>query len=150
MVRDKESGEIHLTQPYLTKRILDLLGTAVEDTNTKRTPAEHKSMLHKDLEGPERKQDWSYRSAIGMLNYLASSTRPDILYAVHSAARFSANPKLIHEQAVKRICRYLKGTSDKGIILKPDPSRGIECYVDASFATGWDKTRSDDATTILS
>lgn len=148
--RDKESGEIHLTQPYLIERILELLGTAVDDANIKHTPAEYKSLLHKDLDGPERKQNWSYRSAIGMLNYLAASTRPDILYAVHSAARFSANPKLIHEQAVKRICRYLKGTSDKGMILKPDSSRGIECYVDASFATGWDKSRSEDASTVMS
>jgi hypothetical protein len=54
-----------------------------------------------------------------MLNYLAASACPDILYAVHSAAHFSANPKLIHEQAVKRICHYLKGAADKGIILRP-------------------------------
>ena len=99
---------------------------------------------------PPRKQDWSYRSAIGMLNYLAASTRPDILCAVHSATRFLVNPKLIHEQAVKQICRYLKGTADKGIILKPDPARGIECFVDASFASEWDKTRSEDASTVLS
>ena len=96
---------------------MQLLGLAVDMANVKHTPAEYKSMLHKDLEGPPRKQDWNYRSAIGMLNYLAALTRLDILYAGHSAARFSANPKLIHEQAVKRIYRYLKGTSDKGIIL---------------------------------
>lgn len=91
------------------------MGSAVDGSNIKHTPAEYKSVLHKDLDGPERKQDWSYRSAIGMLNYLAASTRPDILYAVHSAARFSANPKLSHEQAVKRICRYLKEPVIKGL-----------------------------------
>ena len=150
VVHNKESGEISLTQPYLIERIIELLGSAVDMANTKHTPAEHKLALHKNEDGPARKQNWNYRSAIGMLNYLAASTRPDILYAVHSAARFSANPKLIHEQAVKRICRYLKGTADKGIILKPDPMRGIECFVDASFASEWDKTRSDDASTVLS
>jgi hypothetical protein len=78
---------------------------------------------------------------------------PDILYAVHSCARFSISPnKLIHEQAVtKRICRYyLKGTKDKGIILlNPDESRGIECYVDTSFDGDYDKDRADDAASML-
>mmetsp|Transcript_7445 Transcript_7445/g.9471 ORF Transcript_7445/g.9471 Transcript_7445/m.9471 type:complete len:99 (+) Transcript_7445:121-417(+) len=95
--------------------------------NVKHTPAEFKTAMHKDENGPSsRKQDWNYGSSmIGMLNYLAASTtRPDILH-----------PKLIHEQAVKRICKYLKGTIDKGIILKPDCTRGIECYVDASFTS---------------
>jgi hypothetical protein len=147
---DKVTGEISLTQPFLIQRILDLLGDSVKEANVKQTPAEYKSPLHKDLDGPERKQKWNYRSAIGMLNYLAASTRPDILCAVHSAARFSANPKLIHEQAIKRICRYLKGTTDKGIILKPDASRGVDCYVDASFATEYDKSRALDPSCVLS
>ena len=147
---DEDSGQISLTQPFLIERILELLNSSVQEANIKRTPAEFRSILHKDLDGPDRKQDWNYRSAIGMLNYLAASTRPDILYAVHSAARFSANPKLIHEQAVKRICRYLKGTKDQGIILKPDPNRGVDCYVDASFATEFSKERSSDPTSVLS
>jgi hypothetical protein len=120
---DKESGKITLSQPFLIERILELLGDSVKDANTKKTPAEYKSVLHKDVDGPPRKQNWNYRSAIGMLNYLAASTRPDILYAVHSAARFSVDHKLIHKNAVKRICRYLKGTKDKGMILNPDMSK---------------------------
>ena len=93
--------------------------------------------------------DWTYRSVIGMLSYL-TGTRPDILYAVHSCARFSISAKLMHEQAVKRICRYLKGTQDKGIILNPEERRGIECYVDASFAGDYEKDRAEDAATLLS
>ena len=58
--------------------------------------------------------------------------------------------KLIHEQAVKRICRYLKGTSDKGMILRPDESRGVDCYVDASFASEFDKSRALDPACVLS
>lgn len=86
------------------------------------------------MDGPERKQSWNYRSVIGMLNYLAASTRPDILYAVHQCARFSADPKLCHQRAVKRIIRYFKGTADKGIILTPDKTKGIQCFVSADFA----------------
>ena len=37
-----------------------------------------------------------------------------------------------------------------GIIMKPDESKGIECFVDASFAGDWIKERSDDPLTVLS
>jgi hypothetical protein len=106
--------------------------------------------LHKDEHGPDRKQSWNYRSAIGMLNYLAASTRPDCSFAVHQCARFSSNPKLSHERAVKRIIRYLKGTKDKGIILRPDQSKGVQCYVDADFAGGYSKETSDDPVSVFS
>jgi histone deacetylase 1/2 len=68
-----------------------------------------------------------------MLNYLAASTCPDCLFVVHQCARFSANPKLSHERAVKRIVRYLKGTRDEGLIIKPDTTAGVQCFVDADF-----------------
>lgn len=45
---------------------------------------------------------------------------------------------LSHEQAITRISRYLRHTKDRGAIFKPDKSKGLECYVDADFAVGWD------------
>jgi len=147
---DGDSDTVSLTQPYLIKRIIDAMGPAISDANTKSTPAVYKEILHKDEDGPERKQDWHYRSLIGMLNYLAASTRPDILYAVHQCARFSANPKLQHERALKRIVRYLKSTMDKGIILRPDPNDGIKCYVDADFAGGYSDETKDDPVSVHS
>ena len=35
---------------------------------------------------------------------------------------------------MKRIFRYLLETSDKGLIFKPEPSQGLDCWVDADFA----------------
>ena len=60
------------------------------------------------------------RSIIGQLNYLASTTRPELQFAVHQCARFVADPKMSHEKAVKRIVRYLKRTKDEGIVLLVD------------------------------
>ena len=71
-----------------------------------------------------------------MLNYLQATSRPDLAVAVHQAARFCIDPKLSHERAVIRIGKYLIGTADKGIIFKPDKSKGLECFVDADFAGG--------------
>ena len=73
-----------------------------------------------------------------------------MLFAVHQCAQFSVNPKLSHERAVKRIVRYLKGTSDKGIILRPNPQEGIKCYVDADFAGGYSEDTRDDPISVYS
>jgi hypothetical protein len=51
--------------------------------------------------------------------------------AVHQCARFSANPKTKHAEAVKRIGRYLLATKDKGLTMKPDKN-GLECWVDSA------------------
>ena len=58
-----------------------------------------------------------------------------------------ANPKKSHAQAVKRIGRYLLLTRKFGLIIRPDPSRNFECFVDASFCGEWDKTRTEQAMT---
>ena len=70
--------------------------------------------------------------------------RPDICYAVQQCSRFNANPTKDHEEAVKRICRYLLLTKDKGLILRPDKTRGLECYVDADWAGAWSSHYSAD------
>jgi len=74
---------------------------------------------------------------IGMYGYLQGTTRPDIAMPIHQCARFNNHPMMSHERAVKKIGRYLLETRDKGIIYKPDRSRGLECFVDADFAGGW-------------
>ena len=56
---------------------------------------------------------------------------------VHQQAPFSADTKLPNDQAVKRVLQYLKGTSAQGLIMKPNPEKGIEYYIDAHFAGEW-------------
>ena len=46
-------------------------------------------------------------SAVGMLNYLSSSTRPNLLFAIHQRAQFAPPPNLYHEQAIKRITYWV-------------------------------------------
>ena len=35
---------------------------------------------------------------------------------------------------MKRIGRYLKGTADRGMVIKPDSNLGLDLYADADFA----------------
>ena len=69
----KNDFEYSLTQPHLTRRIIDFL--ALSDSRIHTTPAEDKKLLDKDEDGPGRTYQWSYRSVMGMLNYLCG-TRP--------------------------------------------------------------------------
>jgi hypothetical protein len=48
-----------------------------------------------------------------------------------------------HEQAVMRIGRYLLSTQDRGMAYTPDSTKGIEVYVEADFAGGWDTGDAD-------
>jgi hypothetical protein len=70
--------------------------------------------------------------------------RPDATMPVQQCACFCNNPQQQHEEAVKRICRYLLKTKHQGLILKPDKSRGLECHVDADWAGLWQDRLSND------
>jgi hypothetical protein len=146
---DSEGGAFEIKQPHLIERILKAVGINPADTNSRDTPATL-PLLHKDLEGIERKLQWNYRSIIGMMNYLSGSTRPDISMAVHQAARFSNCPMLTHEKGVMRISRYLIATRDRGIVFRPDMMKGLELYVDADFAGNWKKADKDSPENCLS
>ena len=57
---------------------------------------------------------------------------------------------LSHEKVVLRIGKYFLGTRTRGIVYKPDKSKGIECYVDANFAGGWSQADAENAENIIS
>ncbi|GMF18505.1 unnamed protein product [Phytophthora fragariaefolia] len=68
------------------------------------------------LEEDEKSETcFQYREAIGMLMYLAISTRPDLAFTLGQLSRFVANPSAKHVGAVKTMLRYLVGTLDYGI-----------------------------------
>ena len=69
--------------------------------------------------------------------------------AVHQTARFCNNPMLSHKKAIKRLGRYLSHTRKEGIVYNPDTSKGLECYIDADFAGGWQEANSDNADNVM-
>jgi len=138
-VKYKENGNFELIQPFPIQRVIDLLWITSNESkyNTRPTNPLVKPLLHKDLNGERRNSSWNYRTAIWMLTYLEGTIRPDISIAVHQCARFSIQPMLSHEKAVKQMGSYLFGTQDRGIMYQPDTKKGLECYVDTDFAGGW-------------
>ena len=51
---------------------------------------------------------------------------------------------------MKYIARYLLSSHDKGIHYKPEPTRGLECFVDADFAGGWSSGEYKNPEFVLS
>ena len=59
-----------------------------------------------------------YASVVGSLMYAMMCTRPDICYTVRLVSRYQSNPSQKHWMIVKRILRYLKGTSNYMLCYK--------------------------------
>ncbi|KAL7459520.1 hypothetical protein ACHAWC_011291, partial [Mediolabrus comicus] len=131
---EEGGGKIVMTQKGLIDRVLLALG--LDDNSTQKgTPCLRKPLV-KDENGDPVDGSFSYSSVVGMLLYLANNTRPDLAYSVHCAARFSFCPKKSHEEALKRIGRYLKGTRDKGMVITPNlelTELKVDAYPDSDF-----------------
>ena len=144
-----DDGRITLTQPHLIDSIIADL-KFVANTKPKDIPSLSSCILQRDLEGEPFDEHWEYRSVIGKLNFLEKSTRPDLAYAVHQCARFSADPRKSHANAIWQIVRYLIGTRDRGIIMQPS-GNDFEVAVDSDFAGNWNRdTAADDIMTAKS
>ncbi|KAL1333141.1 hypothetical protein AAHE18_11G078100 [Arachis hypogaea] len=86
-----------------------------------------KGEIEKDVD------ETGYRGMIGSLMYLTSS-RPDIVQSVGMCSRFQSKPKESHLSAVKRIIRYIHGTSNFGLWYPKIDDFSAVGYCDADFA----------------
>jgi hypothetical protein len=103
------------------------------------TPVDTMAKLSSD--GPPVADPTLYRSLVGALQYL-TFTRPDITYAVQQVCLHMHDPREPHLTAVKRILRYLQGTSDLGLFLSCTASSALTVYTDADWAGCPDTRRS--------
>ena len=146
-----QDDRVELLQLGLLDKILetvDMVNCSPNEVPAKEDP------LHSDLEGPPFAEWWDYASVVGMLMYLVH-TRPDIQFAVHQCAKYTHHPHKSHANAVKKICRYLRGTRDRGLCFAKEPTREeihITCYVDASFTPlyGYEDSNNVDSATSRS
>jgi len=89
--------------------------------------------------------NYPYREAIGALNYLANSTRPDISFAVNLLARHSLKPTKRHWNGIKQIMRYLRGTEDYGLLYSKEKAKeDLIGYADAGYLSDPHSGRSQN------
>nr|GEU37714.1 hypothetical protein [Tanacetum cinerariifolium] len=98
---------IFFNQSKYVKEMLKKFG--LEDSKPIKTPMASETKLTR-VKDDEPIDDTKYHVMIGSLLYLTAS-RPDIMFSVCLCARFQEAPKTSHLEVVKRIFRYIKGTS---------------------------------------
>jgi hypothetical protein len=129
---------IKLSQPALISKGLEMLD--LDNCRPVKTPLTPAVQLHTATEEDHQAflaLDINYRSFTGMLNYLACRTRPDLAAAVSILSWFNQRPGLTHWREVLHCWKYLKGTLNLGLILKPN-EKGLcdrlNYYTDVTWA----------------
>ncbi len=107
-IKKLKNGIIELIQKAVIDSIISDM--ALGNSKVKAVPAKVSKILHAHLDKPPFLLNFGYRSIIGKLNYLAQTTRPDIVYATHLLAKYSSDPREPHGEAVLYLMSYLKNT----------------------------------------
>ena len=147
IIRDRSKHQISLSQCQYIIDALECFG--MSDCNPIRTPMDPGAHLSVSMspQTPEEQKSMEkipYLSTVGTLQYLATTTRPDISYTVGVLARFNSNPGLEHWKAVKHLFHYLKGSLDYKLTYSPTHSSQLFItYTDADHGGVKVNTASD-------
>lgn len=79
--------------------------------------------------------DFPFRFLIGSLLFLATRTRPDILFAVNLLSQYNEAHTDQHVRLLKRLLSYVVNTNEKRICLTNAQSTKLYAYSDASWAS---------------
>jgi hypothetical protein len=151
VTRDKRAGLMWLGQQNMIEGLLSKNNLLQDSKMTITTPLTPGVKLSKqDCPSAEQAQVMSdmqkwYRSTVASLIYLANWTRPDLSYAVSKLCRFMHNPGEVHAAELKRALRYLRRTSEYGLLFRAAPDDGafkVNGYFDAAHADCPDTLRS--------
>ncbi len=131
-IKKAKDGSYEFTQRALTDSIIEDVG--LKDAKVRPVPAKVSQWLYTFKDEPPFDLEFNYRSAVGKLNYLVQTRRPDIMYATHQTAKYLSDPRQSHGEAILYLVCYLKKTRDIGLKLTPDPTKGFKCYCDSDFS----------------
>ena len=133
--RRQENGNMWMGQQSFIHQTLTKFG--MQNCSPTDTPVCNSQRLTPGNKDSERVDPQKYKSAVGSLLYLSTRTRPDIAYGVGLVARFASDPCKEHWVAVKIIFRYLKGTTNLGLLYsagRPGDTETCVGFSDADWA----------------
>jgi hypothetical protein len=144
MTRDRHNKKITLSQTDYVAGLLDRLGAA--ELNPTTTPMETGLRLTRSSEDyqPLPQDVTQYQSIVGALMYAACATRPDIAYSISALSQYSARPNETHFNALKRVLRYLRGSTNLSLTFTgtSDLTPELVAYTDSDWASNQDDRRS--------
>ena len=139
IIQKNDDGSYKFTQCALIDSIIKDAGLSFAKVTTKHIPAAVQKPLHTFKDSPYFHNDFNYCSVVGKLIYIAQTTWPGIIYAIHQCACFSYDPCQKHGEAIMYLVRNLLKTHHLEIKFTTDQTKSFECYVDADFCGNWDK-----------
>lgn len=86
------------------------------------------------MKKPEEDERERYRSIAGSLMYLANTTRPDLCMAATISGSYIEDSSEAEWLSTKRTLRYLCGTVEKVLVLRPVRGNQITAYEAANRA----------------
>jgi hypothetical protein len=107
----KEESGITLSQSHYVEKVLSRFGYM--DSKPSPTPYDPSVTLRKNMK--DTRDQLKYSQIVGSLMYLASTTRPDIFFAVSKLSRYMSNLGDDHWHALESVLHYLKDTMSYGI-----------------------------------
>ncbi|KAL3834104.1 hypothetical protein ACJIZ3_008840 [Penstemon smallii] len=142
--RDRNNRKIWLARQNYLKKILRRFN--MQDCKPISTPLPINFKLSSSMSPSNEAERMEmsrvpYASVVGSLMFAMVCTRPDIAQAVGAVSRYMANPGKEHWSAMKRILRYIKGTSNAALCYGGSDFT-VRGYVDSDFAGDLDKSKS--------
>ncbi|UYV81386.1 hypothetical protein LAZ67_20001014 [Cordylochernes scorpioides] len=111
-IERQPDGSIFINQKAYIKRILEKFN--MSQANKVGTPTDNSTVPGE----AEILENVPFREAIGSLMHLSCLTRPDITFALNKVSQKLAAPTKYDWEAVKRIFKYLVGTTEYGIMYQ--------------------------------
>lgn len=137
-----DTATCSLSQTHYIETVLDRF--KMTNCNSVRTPLPVKTFLKAGTdEEIAQAKDLPYQQLVGCLQWVASSTRPDVAHALSQLSRFNAAWTDEHWVLAKHVLRYLKGTKHFTIsFLKTAPTQHLQVFSDADFSQCPETSRS--------
>lgn len=142
---DYKNRKTYLSQrKYIRDKLREFGLENAKEMTSPMDPNQQLSKLMCPLDDKSKKEmeNIPYRGAVGSLIHLAVNTRYDIATALGVVTRYFNNPGQEHWKSVKRIFRYLKGTTDLAIVYDGNQPLDPIGYMDASYASCLDDRKS--------
>ena len=143
--RERGQRKLFLSRKGYTRNILsrfDMSTTKPIDTPSTSNNQLCVAFPPKSAEEKEYISRVPYASAIESLMYVMVCTTSDLAHAVSVVCRFMGDPSKEHWQTVKRIFRYLKGTSNIRFIYGNHTQWLVTCFSDSDYVGDVDGRRS--------
>jgi hypothetical protein len=131
----RTNDKLYINQALYAQKLLKRFG--MEDCKSAKTPMEIKPPEDEAVEIIDKLKP--YRELVGCLMYLMLTTRPDLSTAVNYFSRYQSNATEAHWKGLKRILRYVRGTTELGLLYCKGGKDALIAYSDADWGGSSDR-----------